>query len=134
MDKKSSFSAKGSAMPDTLALSRSRVEYLAGPSGWFDTKESRRARAARLIGTTARRVRAILAGDKVKLSADEYFAIEAAYERARHSLESLSVLARDADAESHSHRISPTGSGLREGERASAPARGGPAAGIQVRR
>lgn len=80
-----------------IDVARQRVETLAMPRGWHDTKESRRARAARMIGTTARRVRAILSGEKVRLSADEYFAIEAAWARATHSLASLSHLASEAE-------------------------------------
>lgn len=79
-----------------IDVARQRVEILAMPRGWNDTKESRRARAARLIGTTARRVRAILGGEKVRLTADEYFAIETAWTRANRSLESLSHMAGHA--------------------------------------
>lgn len=80
-----------------MDVARQRVEALAMPRGWHDTKESRRARAARLIGTTARRVRAILSGEKVRLTADEYFAIETAWARANQALASAAHMARDAE-------------------------------------
>jgi len=100
MTEKSSKPVRSESMTAAVTamdVARQRVEILAMPRGWHDTKESRRARAARLIGTTARRVRAILSGEKVRLTADEYFAIETAWARANRSLASISNLARDAE-------------------------------------
>lgn len=127
MSEKSAKTAKGSAMPDAISIARVRVEALAFPRGWHDTKESRRARAARMIGITARRVRAILAGEKLKLSADEYLAIERAWADATEAVASLSHLARAAEVSAC--RPDVAGRGSDEGSRGhpDATARGGPA-------
>jgi hypothetical protein len=118
---------KDAAMSDALTIARHRVEALAAPIGWHDTKESRRARAARAIGTTVRRVRAILAGEKLRLSADEYFAIERAWERAHVAVASISRMARHADVSlgRANGRNGKAGDG--EGRRPVSPARRGSA-------
>ena len=107
--------AENTAMSDAISVARMRVELLALPIGWHETKESRRARVARKIGTTARRVRAILAGEKIRLAADEYLAIERAYLASGAALASLSALARDADIRAGDRHEGRGGGAAREG-------------------
>ena len=120
-------------MSDAMSIARGRVEALAFPQGWHDTKDSRRARAARMIGITARRVRAILAGEKLKLSADEYFAIERAWDSAGQAVASISQMARDSEVRANHH----SGAGGGEAEKGRRPldqeARQGPARPTPVR-
>jgi hypothetical protein len=92
---------------------------LSGPRGWNDTRESWLARGARKAGLSARRARALFYAEPIRLSADEYLAIEKAYETARDSLATISALARDADAKAG---CAPEGRGrtaVRNGEPAS---------------
>lgn len=89
--------AKDSAMSDAISIARQRVEFLAQPTGWHDTKESRCRRVARMVGTTARRIRALLGGEKLRLRADEYLAIERAWESAHVAVAKIQHLAGDAD-------------------------------------
>lgn len=98
MRERSAKVAGNAAMSDAITIARMRVEALAMPAGWHDTKESRRARVARMIGTTARRVRAILSGERIRLTADEYVAIERAWEAATAALATDAGLARNAAA------------------------------------
>jgi len=93
---KSAIPAKDPAMSDAMTIARDRVETLALPKGWHETKDARRARVARLIGTTARRVRSILAGEKMRLTAEEYLAIERAWESAHASVATISALGSHA--------------------------------------
>jgi hypothetical protein len=89
---------------------------LSGPRGWNDTRESWLARGARKAGLSARRARALFYAEPIRLSADEYLAIEKAYEIARDSLATISALARDADAKAG---CAPEGRGraaIRDGE------------------
>jgi len=52
---------------------------IGGPRSWDDTKDHWRNRLARKVGINARRIRAILSGEKIKVSADEYLSIEARF-------------------------------------------------------
>lgn len=102
------------------ANERARLMVIAigGPREWNDTKESWRARIARKVALlNPRRVRAILSGEKIRLTADEYLAIERVYETANASLAALSGLASQADVASHS----PVAGEGRGPEGASAP-------------
>jgi hypothetical protein len=119
--------AKGTAMSDAIAIARSRVEFLAQPTGWHETKEARRRRVARMVGTTARRIRALLGGEKLTLKADEYLAIERVWESAYASMASISDMARKADVRAREANRSGSGGPARKGGPAGAPARGGPA-------
>jgi nucleotide-binding universal stress UspA family protein len=92
---------------------------LSGPRGWNDTRESWLARGARKAGLSARRARALFYAEPIRLSADEYLAIEKAYQNARDSLETLSALARDADAEAGCAPEGQSGAAVRDGEPAS---------------
>jgi len=78
---KSSISAGSSAMSAVSALERIRPMLVAigGPRSWDDTKDHWRNRLARKVGINARRIRAILSGEKIKVSADEYLSIEARF-------------------------------------------------------
>jgi hypothetical protein len=90
---------------------RAMIIAIGGPRRWNDTKESWRARIARKVALlNPRRVRAILSGEKLRLSADEFLAIKRVYDDATTSLAAFSHLAGNADAEA-----SP--SALREGSR-----------------
>ena len=93
---------------------RAMVIAIGGPRNWDDTKESWRARLARKLRVTPRRVRALLSpSEKLRLSADEYVRIETLYLRADQAVETISGLARDADvrraAFGESHRGSDEG-------------------------
>lgn len=68
-------------MSAVSALERIRPMLVAigGPRSWDDTKDHWRNRLARKVGINARRIRAILSGEKIKVSADEYLSIEARY-------------------------------------------------------
>lgn len=100
MDEKSSKAAEGKAMLAAYTANeraRLMVIQIGGPREWNDTKESWRARIARKVALlNPRRVRAILSGEKIRLSADEYLAIERAYTAARASVEAISALAGNA--------------------------------------
>jgi hypothetical protein len=82
MTTKSSKPAKGSAMSAALDRVRPMLVALGGPRQWDDTKDHWRNKLARKVGLNARRVRAILSGEQIRLSADEYLSIEAQF-RAR---------------------------------------------------
>lgn len=73
------------------------LREVCGPRGWNDTRESWLARGARAIGMSPRRARALFYQEPIRLSADEYIAIQEAYEAAQQSMETLSNLAREAD-------------------------------------
>ena len=111
-------------MSDAISIARYRVEFLAQPAGWHETKESRRRRVARMVGTTARRIRALLGGEKLTLKADEYLAIERAWENAHASMASISRLAREADVRAHYAAGNEGPSPVRQGERPDEEARG----------
>jgi len=73
---------------------------IGGPRSWDDTKDHWRNRLARKVDMNARRVRAILSNEPMKLSADEYFRIEARFraldERLGEHLRALDAADRDA--------------------------------------
>lgn len=84
---------------------RGMVISLAGHRGWSDTRGSWLARVARIVGLPPRRVRAIFYLEPIRLSADEYISIQAAFERnhsllraADAALAAVPDLARHADA------------------------------------
>lgn len=105
MSEKSSKAVEDKAMLAAYTANeraRLMVIQIGGPRGWNDTKESWRARIARKVALlNPRRVRAILSGEKIRLTADEYLAIERAYTAARTSVDGLSALASDADLRTH---------------------------------
>jgi hypothetical protein len=76
---KSSKPAKGSAMSAALSQARLMLVAIGGPRSWDDTKDHWRNRLARKVDMNARRVRSILSNEPMKLSADEYFRIEARF-------------------------------------------------------
>jgi hypothetical protein len=88
------------------------VRFIGGPLDWNSNKESWRAKTARKIklatGTLSpRRVRAILSNtEKVRLTADEYVAIEQAWVAAGGCMEAFSDLAREADVAAYSAALS----------------------------
>ena len=100
MSAKPSNTAKGKAMSAAFTATeraRGMILDIGGPRTWNDTKESWRARVARHLRLSPRRVRAILANEPIRLTADEYLGIQNAWEAARVSVASISALARDAD-------------------------------------
>lgn len=123
MDEKSSKSAGSKAMSAALSANdRARIMCIAigGRRNWNDTKESWRASLTRKIQSTERRVRSILSpSEKIRLSADEYLAIERAYAAATTSLASFSGLESQADAAAHP-RVDREGGSL-EGAGSTAP-------------
>lgn len=70
---------------------------LCGQRGWNDTRESWLARGARKARLSLRRARSIFYQEPIRLTADEYVAIQEAYEAAYASLAAVSDLARDAN-------------------------------------
>jgi hypothetical protein len=130
---KSAKPAEDSAMSDAISIARDRVELLAQPIGWHETKESRCRRVARKVGTSARRIRALLGGEKVCLRADEYLAIERAWEKANGSMASLERMAGEANLLARggfgADRIGVDG----ERERPAEEARRGPAGKFPIR-
>ncbi len=119
MSEKSSKSdgvASMSAVAAPRDRAREMVLALGGPIRWGETKERIREKCAWKLNHLSsvvfslRRVRAILSNEKIRLEADEYFAIERAWERANQAVASLSRLARDADLSAH-----PTGVGADRG-------------------
>jgi hypothetical protein len=116
---KSSKSAEGKAMSAAVTATdkaRGMILEIGGPRTWNDTKESWRARVARTVRLTPRRVRAILANEPIRLSADEYLDIERAYEVARASVATISNMARDADVRARGAIGSGGGQTVRQGE------------------
>lgn len=99
---------KSDAVPQELcemsaiAIARARFIGLCGARSWNDTREAWLARGAHRAGLSLRRARSLFYQQRLRLTADEYLAIERADEAARGALASLSDLARDADAQAHS--------------------------------
>ena len=117
-----------------VEVARDMLCELSGQRGWHDTRESWLARGARRAGLSLRRARAIFYNEKIRLDADEYLGIERAWQSASASLATLSNMASAANVR-RSGGSEPTGGMADAGSgRVDAPARGGPAAGIQVRR
>jgi hypothetical protein len=82
MSVKSSIAAGSRAMSAACsALDKARLMLVAigGHREWSDTKDHWRNKLARKVDLSARRIRAILSGEQIRLSADEYLAIEARY-------------------------------------------------------
>lgn len=104
---------------------------LSGPRGWNDTRESWLARGARKAGLSARRARALFYAEPIRLSADEYLAIERAYETARDSVAALSVLARDENVRADHLAQGRSGAPVRDGEPADGPERPAPDAAVR---
>lgn len=79
-------------------LARDMLIDLAGPRDWHATKQSLIARAALRAQLSFRRAKSIIYNEqRLRLSADEYLAIEHAWKGAHESVAQVSVLARDAD-------------------------------------
>ena len=107
MSAKSSITAGVKAMSAAFsALDKARPMLVAigGPREWSDTKDHWRNKLARKVGLNARRVRAILSGEQIRLSADEYLSIEARFRALDERL------ADDLRALSGTDRPSPAGS------------------------
>lgn len=94
-NKRSEFQEK-SAVSATVRA-RDMLCDLSGPRGWNDTRESWLARGARRAGLSLRRARAIFYLEPIRLDADEYLAIERAYQTAHVAVAALQSLASDAD-------------------------------------
>jgi hypothetical protein len=96
-----------SAAFSALDKVRPMLVAIGGPRSWDDTKDHWRNKLARKVGLNARRVRAILSGEQIRLSADEYLSIEAQF-RAR--VENLDRrLEEDLQALARSHGDAPDG-------------------------
>lgn len=120
--------------PAVSAVVRARdmLCELSGPRGWHDTRESWLARGARRARLSMRRARAIFYQEPIRLTADEYIAIEAAFrengerlETAHEALAEVSGLARDArlgPIDTASHGV---GTGAGEGPSLAGPQRPG---------
>lgn len=124
------FQNKSAGVPKMLTASsaneraRGMVIALGGQRGWSDTRGSWLARVARVVGLSPRRVRAIFYLEPIRLSADEYISIQAAFER-NHSL----LRAADAALASVPDLAGPADAGPIEpaGQRSdTAPLRGRP--------
>ena len=96
---------------------------LSGPRGWNDTRESWLARGARKAGLSVRRARALFYAEPIRLSADEYLAIERAYATAHESLAALSILASHADVRADRAAAGRGRAPVCEGEPADGPER-----------
>lgn len=59
------------------AYMRDAVIQAAGPRDWNDTRDSWLMRAARVLGLSHRRTKAIFYGEARRISADEYLAVQA---------------------------------------------------------
>lgn len=70
---------------------------LSGPRGWNDTREFWLARGARRARLSLRRAKAIFYEERIRLTADEYLAIEQAFEAAHAAVATVSSLASDAN-------------------------------------
>jgi hypothetical protein len=106
---KSSSECKEKSAVPAMIRARDMLCDLSGSRGWNDTRESWLSRGARRAGLTLRRARAIFYQEPIRLTADEYVSILAAYEAAHASVAALSDLASHADvrAGSASGRGSP---------------------------
>ena len=95
----------------SAALERIRPMLVAigGPRSWDDTKDHWRNKLARKVGINARRIRAILSGEKIKVSADEYLSIEAQFNARLADLDRR--LAEDLQALDRSHGDALAGAG-----------------------
>lgn len=109
MSKRPKSPSESKEKPAVSAVVRARdmLCELSGPRGWHDTRESWLARGARRACLSMRRARAIFYQEPIRLTADEYIAIEAAFrangehlEAAHAAVEEISGLARDAGARS----------------------------------
>lgn len=111
-----------------VEIARDMLCELSGPRGWNDTRESWLARGARRAGLTLRRARAIFYQEPIRLEADEYLGIERAYAAASRAVAAVSHLARESNVRAGSADGTGIEGAVREGQRADAPARRGPAA------
>lgn len=93
--------------------------------------QRRQPRGARKAGLSVRRARALFYAEPIRLSADEYLAIERAYATAHESLAALSILARDADVRADHAAPGRGRAPVCEGEPADGPER--PAADATIR-
>lgn len=121
MSEKSNNSAEvkkmASAYPANVRA-RDMLLGVCGPRDWNDTRESWLARDARRVGLTVRRARAIFYQEPIRLSADEYLAIEVAHEAAHASVAALSTLASHADLRAREAHALALGGTDREGRQA----------------
>jgi hypothetical protein len=95
---KKSYAIQEKPAVNAATKARSMLIDLSGPRGWNDTRESWLEKGARRASLTLRRARAIFYNEKLKLSADEYLNIEAAYNAAQVALGQAELLARNAAA------------------------------------
>ncbi len=92
-----------SAALSALEKARPMLVAIGGHREWSDTKDHWRNKLARKVGLNARRVRAILSGEQIRLSADEYLSIEARFRALDQRL------AEDLRALTPEDRTSPAG-------------------------
>lgn len=97
---------------------------LCGQRGWNDTRESWLARGARKARLSLRRARAIFYQEPIRLTADEYIAIQEAFETANAAVAAIRDLAGDADLRRYPAPES-------EGRRADAQARPSPVSAVR---
>jgi hypothetical protein len=94
---KSPSESKEKAAVPAVVRARDMLCDLSGPRGWNDTRESWLARGARRAGLSLRRARAIFYQEPIRLTADEYVSILAAYEAADAAVAALQHLASVPD-------------------------------------
>jgi hypothetical protein len=99
---KSSSESKEKSAVTAVVKAHDMLIDLCGPRGWNDTRESWLTRGARKARLSLRRAKAIFYQEPIKLTADEYIAIQEAFEAANASLAALSHLAGEADVPRHS--------------------------------
>lgn len=116
-----------------VVKARDMLCELSGPRGWNDTRESWLARGARKTGLSLRRARAIFYQEPIRLDADEYLQVEAAWRSARAGVAALSILASDADVRADRAAALRSRDALCEGEQADGPQRAGTNASVRPR-
>jgi hypothetical protein len=98
MPNKPTENPKESAVMSATVRANEMLRVVCGPRGWNDTRESWLARGARAVGLSPRRARALFYQEPIRLSADEYIAIERAWEGATQAMAASDDLARNAAA------------------------------------
>jgi hypothetical protein len=94
---KSSSECKEKSAVTAVVKAHDMLIDLCGPRGWNDTRESWLTRGARKARLSLRRARAIFYQEPIKLTADEYIAIQEAFEASNAALATAASLASDAD-------------------------------------
>lgn len=114
-EKSSEFRKKPSELKEKFAVTavvkaHDMLVGLCGPRGWNDTRESWLTRGARRARLSLRRARAIFYLEPIKLTADEYLAIQEAYQAAHAALATVPGLARPEDLQTRAPAGSQGGS------------------------